>query len=773
MRKIDKLIFRAIIPPFFIALAVLTCVVFAVQIEGIITKNASFESFTSISMAILPPILIFSLPLSFLIGILIGISGLNGENQITALRACGVPVRRIIYPFFSLAIVVGFATAVISITILPQTNEKLRNMKEEAIISQVPSALQPRVFNDDLPNYVFYMEDLTADRKDWSHIFIADNTEAKTSRTILARSGTWIWLKGSDKDRLQLHLIDGAIYSTDLENPRKDQFETFPVKDFAIELAATPDRNKGKPKKAAEMSIHELWSRAHTGESSEKTEALVELNQRIALPFSVFPFALLGLALAVNAKKGGRTSGFVLSLAIVLIFYLLFINGIRLASIGKISPWIGLWAADILLGCLGIFLLIKVERSLKADSWLSMDQWKNRWEKVGTRYHLERVQSRISSFDNKLFQALSAFFRFLFPKVFDLYIAKGFLTYFFWSLITCSILFVVLTLFELLDDAIRNEIHFLKVVEYFFFYMPQIFTLAIPMAVLLGILINFGILEKNSEITAIKAGGWSLYRISIPVFLLAAGFSVCLFLIQDYVLPYTNQRQDRIWNQIKKRAPQTTVAQRKWILGESNRIYNYEYFDENRDLFVGLNIFEIDLDSARILRRIRAAQAHIVRQNEWILENGWARDYQHNGFRNFKKETFAFPEKADYFEKEIFQPKESSKMTFRELSTHIQYLMKSGYNAKELMVELYKKISFPLSCLTMTLLAIPFSFVIGKKGAFFGIGASIAIAITYQMVSSLFEALGIYGILAPVLAAWAPNIIFGAAGFWLFLSIRT
>ena len=112
-------------------------------------------------------------------------------------------------------------------------------------------------------------------------------------------------------------------------------------------------------------------------------------------------------------------------------------------------------------------------------------------------------------------------------------------------------------------------------------------------------------------------------------------------------------------------------------------------------------------------------------------------------------------------------------MTFRELSTHIQYLMKSGYNAKELMVELYKKISFPLSCLTMTLLAIPFSFVIGKKGAFFGIGASIAIAITYQMVSSLFEALGIYGILAPVLAAWAPNIIFGAAGFWLFLSIRT
>ena len=99
--------------------------------------------------------------------------------------------------------------------------------------------------------------------------------------------------------------------------------------------------------------------------------------------------------------------------------------------------------------------------------------------------------------------------------------------------------------------------------------------------------------------------------------------------------------------------------------------------------------------------------------------------------------------------------------------------MKSGYNAKELLVELHKKISFPLSCLTMALLAIPFSFIIGKKGAFFGIGASIAIAIIFLLISGLFETMGVNGTLAPILAAWAPNIIFSAAGFWLFLSIRT
>ena len=123
--------------------------------------------------------------------------------------------------------------------------------------------------------------------------------------------------------------------------------------------------------------------------------------------------------------------------------------------------------------------------------------------------------------------------------------------------------------------------------------------------------------------------------------------------------------------------------------------------------------------------------------------------------------------------REIFQPKESSKLKYFELSSYISYLKKSGYNATELQVELHKKIAFPLSCLIMALLGIPFSFSMGKKGAFYGIGISIGIAITFWGISGVFETLGAYGLLVPVLAAWAPNIIFGASGFALLFSIRT
>jgi len=114
MRRIDKIIFRAVIPPFLIALTILTFLVFVIQIGNKVTNNASFETFAAIATALLPTILIFSLPLSYLIGILIGIGGIHGESQITAIRACGVPIRRLLKPLFILGILVGITTAFLS-----------------------------------------------------------------------------------------------------------------------------------------------------------------------------------------------------------------------------------------------------------------------------------------------------------------------------------------------------------------------------------------------------------------------------------------------------------------------------------------------------------------------------------------------------------------------------------------------------------------------------------------------------------------------------------
>ncbi len=779
MRKIDKLLLKATVPPFIVALIVLTFVIFVHDLgrlsELLITHNASLPVIASMALTILPGILIFSLPLSYLVGLLIGLSGLSGESQITALRACGVPLRKMLAPILILAGLVGCLTAVMSMFVLPETNDALRALKDRISMRQVTAQVRPRIFNEEFPNVVFYLDDLSVDRQNWSRVFLVDSSNPKSPRTVLARHGTWITDQATE--RLQLHLETGTIYEVDPDDASRDNVSLFAATDIPIDFAHGPtadNETTTKPKRPAEQSTRELWNGNPQSSPEDRREQRIELHRRIAIPFSVLPFSLLGLTLGISTKKGGRTSGFVLSMVLVLLFYVLFFNGVRLASVGKFSPWLGAWEANLSLMVIGLALLVVSERATPLGG--IMAGWKSGIGLSGKKLPLEIFRSGSRKIDRFIASSTRKIARFRFPKVLDLYVSRGFLVHFLWSILVCSTLFIVLTLFELLDDIIRNRIPITYVADYFLFLTPQILMLVVPMSVLLAILINFGILEKNSEVTALKAGGWSLYRIAMPVFMIAALFCLSMYMMQDYVVPYANIRQDALRNIIKGRPAQTSMRpQRKWIFGESNRIFNYDYFDASRDLFIGLNVFEIDFGNLTILRRIHASRAKIGQTGTWELEDGWVRNFQpgYTGYEHISKATFNFPEKTSYFEKEIFEPKESSKLTYLELKNYIKYLRQSGYNATELQVELYKKISFPLSCVVMALIGVPFSFSTGRKGAFFGISASVAIAISYWGIYSVFEQMGAYGLLIPLLAAWAPNILFGAAGLAMFFTIRT
>jgi LPS export ABC transporter permease LptG/LPS export ABC transporter permease LptF len=782
VKKIDKLVLLGIVPPFLIALSVLTFVVFAQYFgrlsELLITRNAAPDVVMLLAGAMLPAVLIFSLPLSYLIGLLIGFSGLSGENQIVAMRACGVPIRAMLRPILALGVVIGMITGVLSLVVLPKTNYVFNEIKRRISVRAATSQVQPRVFNEEFPGIVFYLDDLAVDKQRWSKVFLVDNTDARSPRTMLAQEGTWI--SDAADSRLQLQLQNGTIYEYKPDNPGKDNVSVFNKTDIPIEFnraaLTQSDENPAREKKPLEKDTWELWRENPAVAPENRLEQQIELHRRLAIPFAVLPFSLLGLSLGISTKKGGRTYGFVLSLGLVLLFYTLFFNGIRIARIGTVPPWLGLWEANVILTLLGIVFIILAERNKSILQGFTHREWKL-WDTLVSKHaEFRAARESIRKLDKAVINSGVRLARIRFPKILDLYISKGFIAYFFWSLLICGTLFVLLTLFDLLDDIIRHQIPVSAVANYFLFLIPHILMLIVPMSLLLAILINFGILEKSSEVTALKAGGWSLYRISLPVFLIAGFFCAGMYVLQDYVLPYANIRQDSLRNVIKGRPPQTFMRpQRKWIFGESNRIFNYDYFDAGQNLFVGLNVFEIDFERLKILKRIYAARAVIQPTGAWQLENGWVRDFQsgQNGFQNITKETFKFPEKATYFQREIFQPKESSKLTYLQLKYYITYLSKSGYNATELQVELYKKISFPLSCLVMALLGVPFSFSTGRKGAFFGITASVAIAMSYWGVYSLFEQMGAYGLLLPLLAAWAPNILFGAAGLALLFTIRT
>jgi LPS export ABC transporter permease LptG len=279
-----------------------------------------------------------------------------------------------------------------------------------------------------------------------------------------------------------------------------------------------------------------------------------------------------------------------------------------------------------------------------------------------------------------------------------------------------------------------------------------------------------------------KATGISLYRVLAPILVLAAILATALFGFDEYYLPGANRRQEQLRDEIKDKPAQTFLLPgRKWISGQTNnagepaRIFYYQYFNAGKDSFDNLTVFEFDAATFTLQRRIFAASARwdpVV--NNWVFENGWQRTFSGETTASYQPFTVStFPEireQPSYFTKEYIP---SQEMNYNELSDYITDLRQSGFDTKRLLVQLYKKIAYPLITLVMAILAIPFALSMGKKGSLTGIATAIGLAIAYYVVALVFESLGNVNTLPAVLAAWTPDLLFGITGAYLLLRTPT
>jgi lipopolysaccharide export LptBFGC system permease protein LptF len=214
---------------------------------------------------------------------------------------------------------------------------------------------------------------------------------------------------------------------------------------------------------------------------------------------------------------------------------------------------------------------------------------------------------------------------------------------------------------------------------------------------------------------------------------------------------------------------------RKWIFGQNNDIYYYQFFDPDRDQFAKVTIFQIDPVNFTVARRIHAERAHWAEHlNRWIYEQGWDRSLHGSAIANYHPfDVATFPELGEtpsYFKKEV---KQYSEMNYEELHRYIGDLQQSGFDVVRLRVQLHKKFSYPLITLVMAVLAVPFALSTGKKGAVAGVAVAVGIAVFYTVVSRLFEAMGDLSQLPPALAAWSPDLIFCLLGGYLILKVPT
>jgi LPS export ABC transporter permease LptF/LPS export ABC transporter permease LptG len=813
MRLLDRYICREVASHAGLGLAVFTFVFFVPQLvklmDLVVRHSSGFGTVVLLFLCSLPPVLGFTLPMAVLVGVLIGLGRLSADSEIVALHASGVSMRRLLVPIGFVALTSAVATLAMTFWLSPVSVRTLRGLEYQLLASQAPFGVQPRVFDERFPRLVLYVEDVEAAATRWRGVFLADSSSnGGPSSVTLAESALVV---ANQKDhQLELRLGSGSTHEYDPHDPEKYNVTTFGESDIPVDLSGTLQTQRNPVVSVAEESISQLLST----QGPAWRDGRVEFHRRIAFPAACLVFALLGVPIGVRPRRGGRAAGMILTLVLIGGYYFLFVTGAHAAQQGSIAPWSGIWAANIVAAIVGVIFLQRVEQTRRPNrilAWIESMGLSQRPQQrresdaaalpestggiangagtnsrtpnapisngralpgVGLNGPMSLTSLRPRARMRRTIQAGST----AFPMLVDVYLLQQFLYYFVVVLVGFVLIFDAFTLFDLLGDISKNHIPVSMILAYFRYLVPLMVYQLTPLATLVATLVTLGVLAKNNEVIAFKASGVSLYRLVLPLTLAGVVLAGGMFLLDDTFLPYANQRQDALRNEIKGRPPQTYFQPaRQWIFGENSKIYNYELFDTDRQLFGGLNVFELDPDTFQVRRRIFATRATWEpSQSTWVLAGGWVRDFDGGKvvrYLPFRVDSLAeISEPPSYFRREVRQ---SYQMNWSQLGNYIASLRQAGFDTSRLAVQWQKKFAFPLIAAIIVFLGAPFAFLVGTRGAVGGLAVAVGIGIVYWATAALFEAMGSVGQLPPLLAGWAPDAIFGLLAIYFFLKMPT
>jgi LPS export ABC transporter permease LptG/LPS export ABC transporter permease LptF len=739
-------------------------------LETIVRNTSTFANVMEILLFTLPNTFKVTIPMAVLVGVLLGLSRLAADSEIVAMRASGLGIGYFVR-VSSIVAVAGTVLGLInSVYVAPRANQAILAMRQELATSEASYEIQPRVFYEDFRNYVLYVQDVRGGTgaSNWRLVFMADVKDPSTPIVTTAASATVV---SDQSQELLMRLRDGAEHQMTPGEPQQYNISAFTSTDRPLVLSQQGDIHLGRMDTAIyAMPMKTLREHLH---GPDARHYQIELNTRFAYPVACLVLMLVGVPLGVASRRGGKSSGFVFTILLVFLYYFLSSFGIALGRQNKLPAYVAVWTANALFAAAGTFLLWQMAtggRILTAiTGWFARRSGTAKSNGVKFSAWFERLQPR----------AKRTFSRSVFPRILDEYVVREFLVVFFLVIAGFLMLLEIFTFFELVGDILRNHPQMAPVGEYLVYLAPDLLYNIAPLAVLIAVLVSFGVLNRNSELVAMKATGISLYRLVVPIVSIGVILAVILFFFDQLYLPQFNRRQEALRNIIKGRPPQTVLhPEQKWIFGhprpgEPGRIFYYPFFDSSQNEFANLSVFEFDPSTFSLTRRIFAARAAWdPAAGTWRFENGWVRDFDGAiRYREFRSTTFSeIHEEPGYFTKEAVP---SQEMNFGQLQRYIQDLSQSGFDTMRLRVALWHKLAYPLTAIVMAVLAIPFALSMGRRGSLTGIAVAIGVALAYQVIDGLFGAMGSVNYLPAMLAAWSPDILFGLMGGYLLLRTPT
>ena len=767
-RIVDRYVLKELAPPFAVGVAVFTFFLLIDRVYSltdlVITKGVPFHLVLFLLVFILPAFLTQALPIALLVAVLLVCGRLAADLEITAFKASGVSPLRLFRPVAAAAVAVSLAAASLTLVVTPWAQGMFQQQLFRILQTRAATGIVERTFTASFGQFTIYVQDVSPSQVALKGLLVSDERDPGLLRVIVAREGRL--LTDEENKRVTLRFLDGEITETDPATRRRFRHTVFTLYDMNLPLESPLSSPSKAEKPERDLPSTELLgqARALAAQGQKVMPYYVEFHKRISLPFAAIVFVMVGFPLGVRSHRAGRGVAIATSLGIVLSYYFLLTSVENMAHSGRVPAGLGMWAPNILFGAVGMVMLRLSLKGVRLPggrvfwvAWENVREWRPAPRGWTARFGglLRLPRRRASTF------------------IIDRYLMREYVKFLGIAGAVAAVLLVTVDLLLVLDRFLRVKPPLPYIVQHFVFRLPGSLYTGLPVIVLIATVFLFLSLTRQRELDALKAAGISLYRVCLPVLVIAAGMSVGSVIFQEAALPGINARAEEV-DRVKIRGQKPKHLQQRsqiWYRSSDTRFFRIQLLDPAEQSIEGLLLLEVDANF-RLVSRLDAKKVRWTPQG-WELGDGAYREVVGRTLEAmpFTLTVVQMPETIEDFT-QIQKPPDT--MSFLELRSYVRNLQDSGHQVRKYLVELYAKLSFPLVHVIMALVAIPFALLSPRSGGrAVGIGVAVAIAAGYWIVNAMALSFAKADLLPPMLAAWTANIVFLGLGAVLFLRART
>ncbi len=754
---ISKYILQSILPYFIFSWLLLSVILFVQQASRFsdifFNINIPNNLVWQLTLALVPNVIAFTCPMAVLLGVIIGLSKMQGDSELIAIRTAGVGNLQIAVPVIFLGILLSCFAFFINLKGVPFAAQIVRAVAVKTALFKLESPIEPGVFNTEINGFTIYVKKGDLESGDWKNVFIyQEDKQNNQLRLITSKSG-----RIDATDETSELVLDDAFVNTISLGEKQEKLVSenlgqirLAIKTKRNEIVERLSKSESTPE---EMGLTELARYASTRDGKERTEAQVLWQRRILLSITPLIFALLGAGLVIRYNRSGRGFGIFLALVSLVAYYLISLLSEQLAR----TNYINVLMAGLVPLLISVLVII--------------------WLFLSNRYVLKKSPLRFKEFIKVDFSrkkeklAKSNYYIDVTTGILDFDIILTLLKYFALTISFLTSIYLIFTAFELWKFAGTIDNGIILLFSYLLYLLPFIYIQLAPSSLMIATLATYVIKSRQNEIVTWTASGQSIYRLLAPCFLLMAIIGVLNWGIQEKLAPQTNRIQDELRTQIRNRGVSNDKKEKYWV-ANNERIFSFE-IDEKSSLAKrevnNLTIYEFSENESKLKTIFSIPKGIWEREKINIIGSASKTEYLENEVKTTEISNGDLEVKANPFNNLYEKPNHLSASETREQIESRE----SEIEKRTFQIALQKKYTTLFLPLIITLFTAPFALSLSRKGKVITIGYAVGIWLLFMGITNVFEQFGQNGFLSPNIAVWSPILLFATLGAFLLTKVKT